>query len=93
MDVNGLIAAGRWPHSQPPLPAPRGRIPANATISERMTRKTRTKKGRSDYARRKVIVQLPSPTASASTYVSEWVSLSGQADAPRTALAAGHLAR
>ncbi len=105
MDVNAPIAAGRWPHGQLPLPAPRDRIPANATTSERMTRKTRTKKGHSDYARRKVIVELRSPRATASAsasasasalalalaYVSEWVS--GQSDGPWTALAAGHLAR
>ena len=57
MDVDALIATGRWPHGQPPPPAPRGRIPANATARERMARKTRTKKGRVDYARRKVIVE------------------------------------
>lgn len=57
MDVEALIATGRWPHGQPPPPAPRGRIPANATAKERMARKTRTKKGRADYARRKAIVE------------------------------------
>ena len=57
MDVDALIATGRWPHGQPPPPAPRGRIPANATARERMARKTRTKKGRADYARRKAIVE------------------------------------
>jgi transposase len=56
MDVEALIATGRWPHGQPP-PRPRGRIPANATARERMARKTRTKKGRADYARRKAIVE------------------------------------
>jgi transposase len=57
MDVDALIATGRWAHGQPPPPAPRGRIPANATARERMARKTRTKKGRADYARRKAIVE------------------------------------
>jgi Transposase DDE domain/Transposase domain (DUF772) len=57
MNVDALIATGRWPHGQPPPPAPRGRIPANATARERMARKTRTKKGRAAYARRKVIVE------------------------------------
>jgi len=57
MNVDALIATGRWPHGQPPPPAPRGRIPANATARERMARKTRTKKGRADYARRKAIVE------------------------------------
>jgi transposase len=55
--VDALIATGRWPHGHPPPPAPRGRIPANATARERMARKTRTKKGRAAYARRKVIVE------------------------------------
>ncbi len=55
--VDALIATGRWPHGQPPPPAPRGRIPANATARERMARKTQTKKGRADYARRKAIVE------------------------------------
>lgn len=57
MEVDALIATGRWPHGQPPPPAPRGRIPANATARERMARKTRTKKGRAAYARRKAIVE------------------------------------
>jgi len=57
MNVDALIATGRWPHGQPPPPAPRGRIPANATARERMARKTRTQKGRAGYARRKVIVE------------------------------------
>ena len=56
-NVNALIATGRWPHGQPPPPAPRGRIPANATARERMARKTRTKKGKAAYARRKAIVE------------------------------------
>jgi transposase len=56
-NVDALIATGRWPHGQPPPPAPRGRIPVNATARERMARKTRTKKGRASYARRKVIVE------------------------------------
>jgi hypothetical protein len=57
IDVDALIATGRWPHGQPPAPAPRGRIPTNATARERMARKTRTKKGRAAYARRKAIVE------------------------------------
>ena len=56
-NVDALIATGRWPHGQPPPPAPRGRIPANATARERMARKTRTQKGRAAYSRRKVIVE------------------------------------
>ena len=37
--------------------APRGRIPKNATITERMTRKLQTLKGRLVYAKRKQIVE------------------------------------
>ncbi len=37
--------------------SPRGRIPANATLGERMARKLKTKKGRKIYARRKTIVE------------------------------------
>jgi transposase len=57
MGLDALIATGRRQHGQPPPPAPRGRIPAKATARERMARKTRTQKGRADYARRKAIVE------------------------------------
>jgi hypothetical protein len=56
-EVDALIATGRWEHGKPPPPAPRGRIPGNATARERMARKTRTKTGRAAYARRKAIVE------------------------------------
>jgi transposase len=51
------IATGRLKHSEPAPPAPRGRIPKNATPKQRMARKLRTKKGRAVYARRKAIVE------------------------------------
>lgn len=52
-----FIATGRQKHSDPaPLP-PRGRIPDNATVKQRMARKLRTKRGHATYARRKVIVE------------------------------------
>src|SRR3989442_725684 len=44
MGLDALIATGRWQHGRPPPPAPRGRIPANATARERMARKTRTQR-------------------------------------------------
>jgi transposase len=51
------IATGRFKHSEPPPPAPRGRIPNNATPKQRMARKLKTKKGREVYRRRKAIVE------------------------------------
>jgi transposase len=51
------IATGRFKHTEPQPPAPRGRIPRNASAKQRMARKLRTKKGRAVYARRKAIVE------------------------------------
>ena len=51
------VATGRFKHSEPQPPAPRGRPPKNATAKQRMARKLRTKKGRATYARRKTIVE------------------------------------
>jgi len=42
-------------HTDRLLPAPRGRIPKDATLKERMARKLRTIKGRMIYAKRKEI--------------------------------------
>ncbi|GAB3543764.1 hypothetical protein GCM10027403_38180 [Arthrobacter tecti] len=52
-----FISTRRIKHSQPVPEAPRGRIPADATLTERMARKLKTKKGRKVYARRKAIVE------------------------------------
>ena len=51
------IATGRFKHSEPQPPAPRGPIAKDATPKQRMARKLRTKKGRAVYSRRKVIVE------------------------------------
>jgi transposase len=51
------IATGRFKHSEPPAPAPRGPIPKGATPKQRMARKLKTKNGRAIYARRKAIVE------------------------------------
>jgi transposase len=51
------IATQRLTHSEAPAPAPRGRIPNDATPKQRMARKLRTKRGRAVYARRKAIVE------------------------------------
>ena len=55
--LDPYIATGRFKHSEPPAPAPRGPIPKNATPKQLMARKTRTVKGRAVYARRKAIVE------------------------------------
>lgn len=56
-EIDGYVATGRQKHSEKVPPAPRGRIPKNATPKERMARKVRTKKGRSTYSKRKHIVE------------------------------------
>jgi transposase len=55
--VDALIATGRFRHNEPSPPAPRGAIPKNATVKQRMARKLATKPGRAGYARRKAIVE------------------------------------
>ncbi len=52
-----LIAPGRLGHDESVEPAPRGRIPKDYTLKQRMARKLRTKAGKADYARRKAIVE------------------------------------
>jgi hypothetical protein len=55
--VDVLIATGRITHHERVPAAPRGPIPKDATVKERMARRLRTKAGRADYARRKAIVE------------------------------------
>ena len=55
--VDVLIATGRIKHNERVPAAPRGPIPKDSTIKERMARRLRTKEGRADYARRKAIVE------------------------------------
>jgi transposase len=55
--VDPFIATGRVSHNRPPIAAPRGRIPKNATKTQRMARKLRTIKGRATYSKRKHIVE------------------------------------
>jgi transposase len=52
-----FMATGRLAHDEQVQPAPRGRIPASATLKERMARKLRTKPGKAAYSRRKAIVE------------------------------------
>ena len=55
--IDPLIATGRQKHGEKTPAAPRGRIPKDLTPKQRMTRKLHTKKGKTDYARRKAIVE------------------------------------
>jgi transposase len=55
--LDPFIATGRFKHSEPPAPAPRGPVPKNATPKQRMARKLKTKPGQAVYARRKAIVE------------------------------------
>jgi hypothetical protein len=52
-----FMATGRLAQDEQLPPAPRGRIPANATLKERMARRLWTKPGRAAYRRRKAIVE------------------------------------
>jgi hypothetical protein len=56
-ELDMLIATGRLTRAERVPDAPRGRIPAHATVKQRMARRLRTKAGRVDYARRKAIVE------------------------------------
>ncbi len=56
-EIDGYIAVGRQKHSDKTAPAPRGRIPKNATTKDKMARKLRTQKGRATYSKRKQIVE------------------------------------
>ncbi|HEY3189330.1 MAG TPA: IS1182 family transposase [Solirubrobacteraceae bacterium] len=51
------IATGRFKHSEPPAPAPRGPIRKGATAKQLMARKLKKKAGAANYARRKTIVE------------------------------------
>jgi hypothetical protein len=53
--IDGYVATGRIKHGDQPLPVPRGRIPKEASLKERMSRKLRTLKGRGIYAKRKEV--------------------------------------
>lgn len=55
--IDAYVATGRQKHNEQRPPAPRGRIPKDATPKQRMARKLRTKKGRETYAKRKSSVE------------------------------------
>jgi transposase len=56
-EIDPYIATEKVKHSQPVPPAPRGRIPADLSVKDRMQRKLRTKAGRAMYRMRKAIVE------------------------------------
>ncbi len=55
--LDPYLATGRFKHSEPQPPAPRGPIPKHATPKQRMARKLKTKRGRAAYAKRKTVVE------------------------------------
>ncbi len=55
--IDPYIATEKFKHGEQPPPAPKGRIPKDATVKERMARKLRTLKGRAIYSKRKEIVE------------------------------------
>jgi hypothetical protein len=55
--IDAYIATDKQKHSDPSPSPPRGRIPKNATTTQRMARKLLTVKGRCTYAKRKYIVE------------------------------------
>ena len=52
-----FIATGRQKHNDKVPDAPKGRPPKDLTAKQKMARRNRTKKGRTEYARRKVIIE------------------------------------
>lgn len=54
---DSFIATGRQKHNDPVPDSPKGRPPKNLTAKQKMARRNRTKKGRAEYARRKVIIE------------------------------------
>lgn len=54
---DSFIATGRQKHNDPVPDSPKGRPANNLTAKQKMARRNRTKKGRAEYARRKVIIE------------------------------------
>jgi len=55
--IDAYIATGKIKHTDPVPECPRGRIPKDLTVKQKMARKLRTKKGRETYSKRKSIVE------------------------------------
>ncbi|BAC17105.1 transposase, IS4 family [Corynebacterium efficiens YS-314] len=56
-DTEFFIATGRVKHGEKIPDAPRGRIPNDATLRERMGRRLRTKRGKAVYGKRKSVIE------------------------------------
>jgi transposase len=56
-EIDPYIATEKVKHSQPVPPAPRGRLPHDLSVKDRMRRKLRTNAGRAVYKMRKAIVE------------------------------------
>jgi hypothetical protein len=56
-DLDAYIATGRLKHGDLPAPAPDEPLPDDATVKQKMARKTKTERGRAVYARRKAVVE------------------------------------
>ena len=55
--IDAYIATCKIKHTDPAVSCPRGRMPKNLSVKEKMARKLRTKKGRETYSKRKAIVE------------------------------------
>jgi transposase len=55
--IDAYIATDRIKHTDPAVQSPRGRMPKELTVKQKMARKLRTKKGRETYSKRKSIVE------------------------------------
>ena len=55
--IDAYIATERIKHTDPAAKSPRGRLPKDLTVKQKMARKLRTKKGRETYSKRKSIVE------------------------------------
>jgi transposase len=56
-DIHAFIPPDRIRHTEKPLAAPRGRIPKNLSVKDRMRRLIMTKKGKDIYGKRKQTVE------------------------------------
>jgi len=55
--IDAYIATEKIKHNDREVKCPRGRMPKNLTVKQKMARKVRTKKGRETYSKRKAIVE------------------------------------